>query len=284
MASVGYDQILSSLRFMGIREGDVLLVHSALTSIGYVEGGADAVIDALMAAVGRSGTLVMSTLTGWASSFDPEKTPSAVGIISEVFRRRPGVLRSLHPVHSVAACGARAEEIVKGHERCATGCGEGTPYMKIIQLGGKVMLLGVDMDRNTMMHTLEEAAGVQYLLELEIPAPNYPPYNGKGTFVLRKFPPGHRDFLRITPDLRKAGVMKEGRIGKAVTKVMEAKGLFEVGLRILKEDPLYFICKNEMCNFCVYARNQYTETNRKPVRRANHCVDGSCEICVPPAV
>lgn len=280
MKSITFEKILFSLGLMGIKENDILLVHSALTGIGYVEGGADTVIDALLAAIGKEGTLVMSTLTMWDKPFDPDNTPSAVGIISEKFRQRPGVLRSLHPVHSVAAYGPKARYITEGHDGCPTGCGEGTPYMKVAELGGKIMLLGVDMDRNTMMHTLEELADSRYLLTLDIPAPMYPPYNGKGIFTLKKFPPGHRDYLSITRLLRKECVLIEGKIGNAVTKVIDAQGLLRVALPALKENPLHFICENEHCNFCRYARNVYG--GRLRIHTENHCVDPVCEICVVP--
>ena len=162
-----------SLRLMGIAPGDTLLLHSAMTAIGGVEGGADAVIDAFLETIGEEGTLVMSTLTGWFAPFDAATSPSAVGYLSEVFRRRPGVLRSLHPVHSVCAYGKHAAFITEGHENCRTGCGEGTPYLKIRDLGGKALLLGVDMDRNTIMHSLEEAIDAKYLRTLDIVAPTY---------------------------------------------------------------------------------------------------------------
>ena len=126
MKAITREDIRYSLQLMGIRPGDTLLVHSALSSIGYVEGGADSVVDAFLDAVGPDGTIVMSTLTGWFSPFDAATSPSTVGHISEVFRRRPGVLRSLHPVHSVAAWGKHAAYITEGHENCPTGCGEGT--------------------------------------------------------------------------------------------------------------------------------------------------------------
>ena len=119
-------EIKRSLQLMGIVPGDTLLLHSALTAIGKVDGGADTVIDAFLEAIGEEGTLVMSTLTGWFAPFDAATSPSAVGYLSEVFRKRPGVLRSLHPVHSVCAYGKNAAFITEGHEHCKTGCGEGT--------------------------------------------------------------------------------------------------------------------------------------------------------------
>lgn len=279
MKSVTKEDILYSLRLMGIRDGDVLLVHSALSSIGHVEGGADSVIDALCEAVGNEGTLVMSTLTGWFRPFDAESSPSAVGEISEVFRRRPGVLRSLHPVHSVAALGRHAAEITAGHESCETGCGEGTPYLKLRELGGKAMLLGVDMDRNTIMHSLEELIDAKYLRTLEIAAPTYLP--GTERFTLRKFPPGHRDFLNITPLLRRADAMVEGVIGSACVKVVDIPKLFELALPLLRQDPLFFICKNEHCNSCHWSRLLYSGEPIDLTRYAqNHCDDETCEICV----
>ena len=264
---------------MGIREGDILLIHSALSSIGEVSGGADSVVDALLDAVGDEGTIVMSTLTGWFTPFDAQTSPSAVGTISEVFRRRPGVLRSLHPVHSVAAFGKHASHIVAGHENCPTGCGEGTPYLKLRELGAKAMLLGVDMDRNTIMHSLEELIDAKYLRTLDICAPTYLPE--AKTFTLKKFPPGHRDFLNITPILRREEAMVEGLIGSACVKVVDIPKLFDIALPLLQEDPLLFICKNKNCNSCHWSRLLYTDREIDLSRYThNHCSDDNCEICV----
>ena len=241
-------EIKRSLSLMGIVPGDTLLLHSAMTAIGKVEGGADTVIDAFLETIGEEGTLVMSTLTGWFAPFDAATSPSAVGYLSEVFRTRPGVLRSLHPVHSVCAYGKNAKFITEGHEHCKTGCGEGTPYLKIRDLGGKAIMLGVDMDRNTVMHSLEEAIDAKYLRTLDIVAPTYLEDYQNRTFTLEKFPPGHRDFMMITPYLRRAGAMTEGKIGNAVTKCIDMRRLFEIAMPMLQENPLLFICHNDHCN------------------------------------
>ncbi|MEF3312212.1 AAC(3) family N-acetyltransferase [Paenibacillus sp. GYB004] len=278
---VNKDEMKTALELMDIQAGDIVLVHSSLTSIGYVEGGAEAVIDALLETVGEEGTIVMSTLTGWSEPFDAATTPSAVGKISEVFRRRADAHRSLHPVHSVAAVGKHAEWITSGHEHCETGCGPGTPYYKIRDLGGKAMMLGVDMDRNTIMHSLEEAVDARYLLTVDIPAPTYMEDYKNRTFTLNKFPPGHRDFLRLTPVLRKHGALIEGRIGNAAVLVMEVQNVFEIGLQLLRDDPLFFICHNPNCNSCHWSRRLYSED---PVDLSaymeNGCADRTCEICV----
>ncbi|MDR3645741.1 MAG: AAC(3) family N-acetyltransferase, partial [Clostridia bacterium] len=232
-------------------------------------------------AVGASGTIVMSTLTGWSEPFDASGTPSAVGKISETFRLRSDAVRSLHPVHSVAAVGKHARDITSGHEKCETGCGAGTPYMKIHDLGGKVMLLGVDMDRNTIMHSLEEAIDSVYLKTLDIPAPNYLDAERGHQFTLKKFPPGHRDFIGLTPVLRERDAIIEGRIGDAVVRVMEMRKFFSIGLEALKENPMLFICHNPNCNFCHWAGLIYEGKAIDYSRyRGTGCVDETCEICV----
>ena len=274
-------EIKRSLSLMGIVPGDVLLLHSAMTAIGGVEGGADTVIDAFLETIGEEGTLVMSTLTGWFAPFDAATSPSAVGYLSEVFRRRAGVLRSLHPVHSVCAYGKNAKFITEGHEHCKTGCGEGTPDLKIRDLGGKAIMLGVDMDRNTIMHSLEEAIDAKYLRTLDIVAPTYLENYQNRTFTLEKFPPGHRDFMMITPYLRRAGAMTEGKIGNAVTKCIDIRKLFELAMPMLQKDPLLFICHNDHCNSCHWSRLLYTDQEiRMEKYRENYCTDPTCEICV----
>ncbi len=278
---INKEDIKFSLELMDIRKGDILLVHSALSSIGYVEGGADTVIDALLETVREEGTVAMSTLTGWFSPFNAENTASAVGKISEKFRLRKNAVRSLHPVHSVAAIGKYAHYITQDHDKCETGCGEGTPYLKIRDLGGKVMLLGVDMDRNTVMHSLEEEIDALYLRTLDIPAPMYMEGYENKKFTLKKFPPGHRDFMGLTPVLRKKEALIEGEIGKAAVKVMEVKKLFDIGLEILREDPVYFICHNPNCNSCHWARKLYEKADIDYSRYTrNGCSDDGCEICV----
>ncbi len=276
------EQIKFSLGEMGIKKGDILLVHSALSSIGYVEGGADTVIDALLETVGEEGTIAMSTLTGWFKPYDSKTSPSEVGKISEVFRKRPGIFRSLHPVHSIAAYGRQAQYITEGHDKADTGCGRGTPYDKIKQLNGKVMLLGVDMDRNTIMHFIEEEADLPFLLELSIPAPTYIEDYKNKQFILKKFPPGHRDFLNLTPILREKDALVEGKIGNALVKVMNVKELFEIGIQTLKQQPGSFICSNPNCIFCRWATCKLDGEKDfdHDCYKGRGCLDDKCEICV----
>lgn len=161
---------LASLKRLGVRDGGVLLVHSSLSELGYVPGGSMAVIRALRSSVGRQGTLVLPTHTWqWMNQgcrvFDAAKLPSCVGAISESFRAIPEAIRSLHPTHSVAACGPLAAELIEGHELATTPCGRGTPYARILDADGQVLLLGVGLESNTVYHTVEALSEVDYLLE-----------------------------------------------------------------------------------------------------------------------
>ena len=104
---------------MGLSEGDTVLTHSSLKSFGYVNGGADAVIDAVLETVGDKGCMAVPTLTLGAGEspviFDVCNSPSTSGLITEVFRNRPNAFRSHHPTSSATAIGFAALELTKWH-------------------------------------------------------------------------------------------------------------------------------------------------------------------------
>ena len=252
------EQVVRALRLGGIQNGDVILMHSALSSIGNMEGGAESFIDAVLEAVGPDGTFAVSTMSG-GHPFDPETSPSTVGIISEMHRRRPNSIRSLRPVHSINAIGARAEELTRDHEKCETNCGEGSPFLKLRDMGGKIILMGVDMNRNTTLHAIEDIMDAMYLVDHPIPAPKYMPDYENKTMVLRKFCPGHRDFLRFTRELRRADALIEVCIGNALVKIIDVQKMFALGTAKLTEDPLFFLCENKYCPHCSGVRRTYAQ-------------------------
>ena len=151
---------------LGLEKDDVLVVYSSLRSIGFVEGGPDTVIDALMEVVGPGGTLAFPTFTiagtmsetlaGGNFVFDPATSPSTVGRITEVFRHRSGVHRSLHPTHSVAAWGRLAREITATHLEDGTNFGASSPFGKLLQFDAKAVGLGVTFAPITFYHAYED--------------------------------------------------------------------------------------------------------------------------------
>ena len=158
-------QIARDLEALGVRQGDILLVHSSLSRLGYVEGSADTVIDALLDVLGHDGTLVMpafSFRTGMQEHlesephFDLVTSPSQMGKITEVFRLRPGVRRSLHPTHSICVFGPQAQYLTEGHEVCLTPFAANSPFAKLVECRGKILCLGVSIAYITSYHTFED--------------------------------------------------------------------------------------------------------------------------------
>lgn len=146
-----------TLQELGITPGDVLMVHSAFDRFLGFQGGPVDVIRTLQEVVGPTGTLMMPTIPFRGTAveyalgnplFDVQRTVSRMGLLTEAFRRSPGVVRSIHPTHSVAVWGNRADVIVAGHERADTPCGRQTPYEKLLEYDGKILLAGVP--ENTM--------------------------------------------------------------------------------------------------------------------------------------
>src|SRR5579872_5461399 len=167
--------ICTGLRKLGLPRAAIVLMHSSLKSLGRVDGGPEAVIDAVLDVIGPEGTLVVPTLTfrGFVlsgRSFDARTQTSETGLITETLRLRPGARRSLHPLSSVAAVGAAAAEITASHDD--TPCGPGSPYRKLWELGGYTLFVGVDFVCNSTFHVAEEWIDPPYLsydLEPDVP-------------------------------------------------------------------------------------------------------------------
>lgn len=163
---------------LGVNEGDVLIVHASLTSLGWVAGGTAAVVDALLGAVGPAGTVTMPAhSTDWSDpsewehppvpptwwrdivegrpAFDPYATPLRdMGAVAENLLMRRATLRSGHPLHSHMAHGRYAAAITRDHP-LDDSFGDRSPLGRLYELDAKVLLLGVGHDRNTSLHLAE---------------------------------------------------------------------------------------------------------------------------------
>jgi aminoglycoside 3-N-acetyltransferase len=256
--------IVGALKAAGIKKGDIIMVHSSLSAFGHVEGGAEAVVDALIEAVGKKGTVIVPTLTktyveGGASglAFNPKTTPSRVGIITETLRQRPGSVRSLHPTHSVTALGPMAKELMEGHWPGTTFSITG-PYGRYVKAGAKLVFLGVPTTCNTTLHAVEEWLGLPYMAESQAVLEKAD--GGREVVKVTQAPLDHRDFYsktgRIHDMLEKAGVVKTVNLNGTVIKVLPAKTTVRVTCEAELEFPGVLLCERPECKFCQEGRQR----------------------------
>ncbi len=250
MSTVTKGDILSGLRKLGVRPGDKLLVHSSLSSFGHVDGGAEAVIDALIGTVSPGGTVLVPTLTGDETLspanppiFDPLNTACWTGTIPEAFRKRPDAVRSLHPTHSVAAIGPDALWLTEDHIHSVTPCDELSPYGKLARCeDAYILLIGVDHQVITALHHVEEVAGADYHMQEE-PAQAVILLGVESVtrhILLHQYGTP-RDFCLLEPLLVERGVQRETLIGDARIRLIGVKGMVEIALRCLRANRR-FLC------------------------------------------
>ena len=248
MDPLNREQIGASLRTLGLKAGDILFVHSSLSSIGYVDGGADTVVDAILGVLGPTGTLVVPTFTDFHkvatdSVFDPVGDPSDMGRISEAARTRPEALRSIHLKESMAAVGPHAEEItaVQGPS-CWSGEG---PFWKLYYLDARIMLLGVPYLRSTFFHVIEQHVQTPYRYFDDVEAQVREPDGTQRPLLTRTFrsKPGFpgNDFNKFGAILERRGLVSVGAVGNAMARLFSAKEAMEVGVEEYRDDPLLFV-------------------------------------------
>jgi len=233
-------ELAAQFASLGITAGDTLLVHSALSKIGYVDGGPQTVIDALFDALGTHGTLVFPTFpfdTYVAEylarnvDFDAAATPSRMGRITEVFRTRPDAVRSLHPTHPVSAVGPKAGYLTESHHLGPTTFGHHSPFSRLAETGGKILLLGVDFHSMTNLHVVEDTMdGFPYRVYRPEPVRTTLRDVHSGVHVLDV--PVHdpalsrlRDCNRMEKPFAERGVLRRGTVGTATARLLTAGGV-----------------------------------------------------------
>jgi aminoglycoside N3'-acetyltransferase len=246
----------AALRQLGITVGDVLMVHSSFDALQGFRGNPADVIATLEAVVEPEGMLIMPTLPFSGSAveyalqdpiFDAQRTTSRMGLITEVFRRSSGVLRSLHPTHSVAVWGGRAKELVCDHHLARTPCGPDTPYGRLMDLRGKILFLGVPVRTMTFIHFVEEA------LEPLMPVPVFAPSEYALRFRtptgeirvanMRLFSPqlaGHRDGAPLIAELKRRGWWRQRQVGRVQMILLEARDVYEVARDLARRGVLWY--------------------------------------------
>lgn len=223
------EDLRRDLQALNILPSDTLLIHSSMKSIGNVSGGADTVLDTLMEYFREDGLLVFPTLSyRWINEnnnrFDVKNTPACTGILPELFRQRQGVIRSLHPTHSVAAFGRDAATFTAGHENADTPAPIGSPWWKLLQRKGKIMFIGTTINCNTFLHGVDEWINHPGILTETTQKIEIVDYNGNiiTTHQHRHALGRNAYYESLENTFDNAGALQRGKFGAAPTYLLDA--------------------------------------------------------------
>jgi aminoglycoside N3'-acetyltransferase len=242
-------ELEAALRRLGVADGDAIVMHSAFSSRNGFAGDAPHVIDCIIDIIGPRGHLFMvsmpydGTARQYVSEqnvFDVRRTPSQMGLLSESFRRRRGVVRSAHPLHPVLAWGPRAEWVIAGHEDLPHSCGKDSPFEKMLSLDAKALLFDVDIDVLTFTHYLED------LFQDSAPVAVYAPDPLDAEIVDRNgerrrvpvYPfsveaTQRRNFAVLYDAMLDRGLVRRERIGNTVLQLLGLRSLVDAAVGLV---------------------------------------------------
>lgn len=263
-------EVLEDLGAIGVREGDLLIVHSSFKALGLIDASPVDAIRTLTESVGSEGTLMMPTFTYCYSGiwgmkpFNPATTPSVfMGILPETLRQYPGALRSASPTYSVAAIGKHAKALTEGKEN-AGGLGAGSSFEEAYRLGAKILLIGVGNNRNSMIHYAEHASGLPYC---DIP---YREFWGHSALVEKDgeaievplnpdFPGCSANFGEADEFLVEQDLLTRGHIGSGVGYSIDAREMVDAIASELQKRPDWLFCQSLTCEPCQLKRRRLRE-------------------------
>ncbi len=267
------EDITDALRAVGVTEGETLLVHTSLTQLGYVQGGADTVIDALKQTVGEDGTFLAPAFlrpfiysdgyTNRSNEYRPYDTrPDGAlrdkaiwtGALPKTMLKRKEACRSGHVSHEWTAIGKNAEYCTSGHALLDSPCGKNSPLAKALELDGSVVFIGCSIGANTFVHYIEAMAQAPFL---NTALAAYIDEDGnRKTGYLTEFPGGCRSFYSGADSyfykeaVRRGLHIDETELGIGKLYRIRLRELYDIGMQMHKENPYAMLCGDENCVFC----------------------------------
>lgn len=264
--------VLFGLRKLGVKAGNVVLLHSSLFGVGPLEDGADTLFDALEEAVGPAGTLVLpacaynTTRDYPQTPFDPAQTPARDGQLPARFLKRPGVLRSRHPSHGLAAKGRRAAYLLDDNLPYAPYDIRGA-FGKLYQLDAKVLVLGCGLAANSTLHALEDWLG---LPSMQPDTFHYLEQGKRHEIRYEKEPRYHRDFYALHLSsyerlFREKGILREDFVGLARSFLMSARKMLDCGINEARKGSFNMLfCNDPNCSTCPQMKQAIKDSWRFP--------------------
>ena len=245
MATLNRTTLAREIAALGVERGGVLMVHARMSALGWVEGAETAVVGALLDALGPDGTLV--AYTSWdRHSFDAELPPFDPataratpdhGRVPERVRTWPGAVRSCHPEASVAAVGARARWIVDPHA-VDDGYGATSPFARLVQAGGEVLLLGAPLETVTLVHHAEAIARApgKRLITTRVAGRTLTDINTcTGAYPYETLGLDDDEIAVIVREALGAGIGRPGTVSGAPCHLLPARELVAFAVRWLEE-------------------------------------------------
>ena len=242
--------LIKDFQNIGIKPEGTLFVHSSMSAVGKVKGRADTVLDAFMEYM-RQGLLVLPTHT-WSEEnnknniFDSQTEPSCVGILTNLFMKRKGVVRSLHPTHSVAAFGSDARKFTSGEEKRDTPCPREGCYGKLYDRNAQILFLGCSLKNNTFIHGVEEWNNIQNRLsddykEYTIIKPDGEKIKRPMKYHQAPVEDVSGNYDIIQKPLIKKKIAVQGKIGDAKSFLCQARPMADLVSEFLKKNPDLFL-------------------------------------------
>lgn len=249
-SGISKQHLIDDFKKIGLQKGDSVLVHSSLSKIGFVDGGAKTVVDALFETIGETGTLLFPAFSAAGRSkdyleshpvFDIKNTLSQMGSVTEYFRKLEGVSRSFHPTDSVCAKGPLAYYYTNSHFGQLTPYNENSPFRKLCNKGGKILMLGTTLNgAGTNLHTLEDAVEFKFpVYAKEIFTVQMIDTEGRETEMKTKVHnpdySAKRNCDALKPMFEKENVLVNGTIGEAKSMLIDANKMLEVMIKNYNE-------------------------------------------------
>jgi aminoglycoside 3-N-acetyltransferase len=250
------EMLRKALLDLGVQQGDILLVHSAYHAFRGFTGKPTGVLQVLEGLIGPAGTLLMPSIpfTGTAVDYvrsgaitDIARTPSRMGLLTEVFRRQAGTLRSVSPTHPILARGLKAQAMIAGHASVKTPCGAGSPFEKLLEGDGKILFLGTSIDAMTFFHYLEERFEDRLAISpftSEVFAGQVRLESKVLCISTRLFEPNlsrRRSVQVMLPELRRTGGIKESKIGVVPLALVKAAAARDAFASIVERKESFYV-------------------------------------------